>query len=190
MTNVVNYKLIRKKNPIISSTMEGNKDYRDIHVDLKFVDHYGTPSRRHSTSPTSFYSEGILDGHLVNILIIKLWKHDDILKACSSDNLLLLPSFYQKQKRKSVMFPIQDRTSRKDGSQSVFSGTLHFSTSLISVCDTRLAEDKMMNKMTGDKMNIDEYHVYCLINPECRKRQPSLKKLAEIFLSQLSLKVT
>ena len=87
------------------------------------------------------------------------------------------------------MFPltIQDQNSK---TPSIYSGNLHFSPIFDSQSESSLGEeDKMMNKMTGEKMKTDEYHVYCLINPDGRKkRQPSLNKLAEIFLSQLTQK--
>ena len=115
------------------------------------------------------------------------------LKVCSNDNPLLLPGYHQKQKRKSVMFPltIQDQTSTKSGAESVYSGALHFApiNNNHSASESSLTNDKMMNKMTGERMKTDEYHVYCLINPICQKRHPSLKKLADIFLSQFLQKL-
>ena len=100
------------------------------------------------------------------------------LKVRSNDNPLLLPGYHQKQKRKSVMFPltIQDQNSSK----SVYSGTLHFAPISHNYSDSESSlttDDKMMNKMTGERMTTDEYHVYCLINPICQKRHPSLKKI-------------
>lgn len=116
----------------------------------------------------------------------------NIFKVCHEhDSLLLLPSSHQKQKRKSVMFPltIQDQNSRKSR-ESIYSGTIHFSQIFDSNSERGLVEeDRMINKMTGEKMKTDEYHVYCLINPDRPKRHPSLNKLAEIFLTQLSQKL-
>ena len=103
------------------------------------------------------------------------------LKVRSNDNPLLLPGYHQKQKRKSVMFPltIQDQTSTKSGAESVYSGALHFApiNNNHSASESSLTNDKMMNKMTGERMKTDEYHVHCLINPICQKRHPSLKKI-------------
>ena len=186
-----------------SVKMEDSKHHqREMFTDLAFVDQYGngnTPSRRHSTSPTFYHSERFYDGHFEdNLLVIKssssnLTNKFNVFKACSNENLLLLPGYHQKQKRKSVMFPltIQDQNSSRNGAESVYSGTLHFSPISRNHSDSEssLTEDKMMNKMTGEIMKTDEYHVYCLINPICQKRHPSLKKLADIFLSQFLQKL-
>ena len=185
--------------------MENNENHpRELFADFTFVDNYSnTPtSRRHSTSPTLFHSEKFYDRHfedkiMVNRCSIPLTftipfstMQLYILKVCH-DSLLLLPSAHQKQKRKSVMFPltIQDQNSNKSGDQSIYSGTIHFSPIFDSNSERSLAEDRMINKMTGEKMKTDEYHAYCLINPDRPKRHPSLNKLAEIFLTQLSQKV-
>ena len=89
------------------------------------------------------------------------------------------------------MFPltIQDQNSSEHGSQSLYSGTLHFSPIFHSDSECSPEEDKMVNKKTGEKMKTDEYLVYCLINPDCQKRPTSLKKLAEKFLAKFLQKL-
>ena len=183
--------------------MENSENHpRELFADFTFIDNYSnTPtSRRHSTSPTLFQSEKFYDRHFEDNIMVNRCSVPfpisfstmqlDIFQECN-DSLLLLPSSHQKQKRKSVMFPltIQDQNSGKIGEPSTYSGTIHFTPISSSNSERSLADDRMVNKMTGEIMKTDEYHVYCLINPDRPKRHPSLNKLAEIFLTQLSQKL-